>query len=115
MDKMPKRKYHIVQFLGLPEKSRSLAYTVPASWIRGEIESSETVLLAYPKESWEITRERVKNYEDPGKDWESNLAQIKYSAGELYDLLLFNPKIMKVIPLRCYFTWYERRSNFGEK
>ncbi len=63
------------------------------------------MLLAYPKESWEITREQVNNYEDPGGigslTWRrSNTALVSYTIyysiqtlSRLYDSVVILPGV----------------------
>lgn len=60
----------------------SEVHCVPAPWIVWEDSESSTVLVAYPDEPWKVTKERVKNYENRGKDWILYLAKIMYRTGE---------------------------------
>ncbi|CAG4989519.1 unnamed protein product [Colias eurytheme] len=56
----------------------SEVHCIPASWIIEEDKGSQIVLVAYPDEPWELTRERAKNYENRGKNWTVCLAKIVY-------------------------------------
>ncbi len=81
MDASRTQQYHVVEFLSAQNNGLTKVVCIPGSWIRWEDTECSTVLTAYPVEAPEITRERIKNYENPSKDWNSYLVQVKYSTG----------------------------------
>ncbi|KAG8039457.1 hypothetical protein G9C98_008100 [Cotesia typhae] len=74
--------YYMVKFMPSKNMEGSEVHYVPVSWIVWEDSESSTVLVAYPNEPWEVTKERVKNYENREKDWFFCLAKIMYKAEE---------------------------------
>ncbi|AAV98026.1 hypothetical protein ORF3301 [Cotesia plutellae polydnavirus] len=86
MDESPKC-YNMVKFMPSKNLGGSEVHCVPAPWIVWEDSESSTVLVAYPDEPWKVTKERVKNYENRGKDWILHLAKIMYKT-DFYDSVI---------------------------
>ncbi|CAD6243710.1 GSCOCT00013114001.2-RA-CDS [Cotesia congregata] len=74
-----RKHYHMVKFVPAKIMGGSEIHCIPTSWITWKDKESTTVLVAYPNEPWEVTRERIKNYENHGKDWTVYWAKIIYS------------------------------------
>nr|AGO14427.1 BEN domain protein [Cotesia sesamiae Mombasa bracovirus] len=79
--------YYMVKFMSTKNMEGSEVHCVPVSWIVWEDSESSTVLVAYPNEPWEVTKERVKNYENREKDWLFCLAKIMYRT-DFYDSVI---------------------------
>ncbi|CAH2088164.1 unnamed protein product [Euphydryas editha] len=61
----------------------SEVHCIPTSWIILK-DDSTIVLVAYPDEPWEVSKERMKNYENREKNWTMYLAKIMYSTGKSF-------------------------------